>query len=101
VYDLALGFIGPVIDTQKTRTHVADTLNKIYIESVDNSALGTIMTKAGLDSKNLGSLKRMQGVLASIADDKMIASALSPFYVLYDLRVAYSHLPPSLRQPRS
>ncbi|MGW1424649.1 hypothetical protein ACWAT4_31515 [Bradyrhizobium manausense] len=95
VYDLALGFIGPVIDTEKARTHVADTLNKIYIESFDNGALGAIMTKAGVDPKNLGSLKRLQAVLTSIADDKVIATTLSPFYVLYDLRVAYSHLTPA------
>jgi hypothetical protein len=94
VYDLALAFIGPVIDTDRTRTHVADTLNKIYLESLDNGALGAIMAKTGSDSKNLGSLKRLQAVLTSIATDKEIASALSPFYVLYDLRVAYSHLTP-------
>ncbi len=84
VYDLALGFIGPVIDTEKTRTHVADTLNRIYIESVDNGALGAIMTKAGMDPKNLRSLKRLQAELTSIADEEVIASTLSPFYVLYD-----------------
>jgi hypothetical protein len=95
VYDLALGFIGPVIDTEKTRTHVADTLNKIYIESFDNGALGAVMTKARLDPKSLGSLKRLQAVLTSITDDQVVASTLSPFYVLYDLRVAYSHLTPA------
>lgn len=36
----------------------------------------------------------MQAVLTSIADEKVISSTLSPFYVLYDLRVAYSHLTP-------
>jgi hypothetical protein len=95
VYDLALDFIGPVIDTEKARAHVADTLNKIYVESFDNGALGTIMTKGGLDPKNLGSLKRLQAVFASVGDAADIASALSPFYVLYDLRVAYSHLTPT------
>lgn len=30
----------------------------------------------------------------NIADEKEIAAALSPFYVLYDLRVAYLHLTP-------
>ena len=95
VYDFALSFIGPVIDTDKTRTHVADTLNKIYIESFDNGALGAIMTKAGSDPKGLGSLKRLQAVLVSIAPEEDIPRMLSPFYVLYDLRVAYSHLTPA------
>ena len=53
------------------------------------------MARAGSDPKNLGSLKRLQAVLTSIANDKEIANLLAPFYVLYDLRVAYSHLTPA------
>lgn len=92
VLDLALGFNGPVIDSEQTRKQAADTLNRIYVESIDNGALGSIMTRAGLDPKNLGGLKRLQAALGTLALGGELASLLSPFFVLYDLRVAYSHL---------
>ena len=92
VFNLALGFNAPVVDTDKERRHVADTLNKIYIESFDNAALAGIMTKLGVDPKGLGSLKRLQAVLETVANGADIPKLLSPLYVLYDLRVAYAHL---------
>jgi hypothetical protein len=92
VIDLTGNFNAPVVDSEKERRHVADTLNKIYIESFDNGALGTIISKTGGDPKTLGSLKRLQTVLESIAADADVAKLLSPFFTLYDLRVAYSHL---------
>lgn len=95
VLNLALAFNAPVVDTERERRHVADTLNKIYIESFNNAALGDLMTKSGGDPKNLGSLKRLQAVLEWIAKDAEIPNLLSPLYVLYDLRVAYSHLTPA------
>lgn len=92
VLNLALEFNAPVVDTDKERRHAADTLNKIYIESFDNAALASIMARAGADPKGLGSLKRLQAVLEPIATGGDIPMLLSPLYVLYDLRVAYSHL---------
>jgi hypothetical protein len=92
VLNLAINFNAPVVDTEKERRHVADTLNKIYIESLDNNALAELMKKAGTDPKGLGSLKRLQAVLAAAAPGADVPKLLSPFYVLYDLRVAYSHL---------
>lgn len=98
VMNLALAFNGPVVDTEKERRHVADTLNKIYIESFDNAALGDVLKSLGGDTKNLGSLKRLQGVLERALPNEDINSLLSPLYVLYDLRVAYSHLTSTERQ---
>jgi len=92
VFNLALAFNAPVIDTERERRHVADTLNKIYVESFDNGALGSIISQTGGDPKGLGSIKRLQAVLETIANGADIPKFLSPFYVLYDLRVAYSHL---------
>ena len=97
VMELALSFNPPVVDTPKERRHVADTLNKIYLESLDNGALGTVFTSLGGDPKSLGSLKRLQGLLERALPTADIASRLSPLYVLYDLRVAYSHLHSSER----
>lgn len=98
VMNLALAFNGPVVDTEKERRHVADTLNKIYIESFDNAALEDVLKSLGGDAKNLGSLKRLQGVLERALPNEDINSLLSPLYVLYDLRVAYSHLTSAERQ---
>jgi hypothetical protein len=92
VVTLALAFNAPIVDTPKERRHVADTLNKIYVESLDNGVLANLLKKSGSDPKNLGSLKRLQTLLEIVAPKACIPDILSPFYVLYDLRVAYSHL---------
>jgi hypothetical protein len=92
VVNLTLGLNAPVVDTPKERRHIADTLNKIYVESLNNTTLGTLLKKAGGDPKSLGTLKRLQALLETIANGADIRTILSPFFVLYDLRVAYSHL---------
>jgi hypothetical protein len=93
--DLVLSFNPPVIDTAKERRHVADTLNKVYLESLDNSALERIIKSLGVKPLGSGSLKRLQTILQAIAPTKNVASLLLPLYVLYDFRVEYSHLVPS------
>lgn len=92
IFDLALSFNPPVVDTPKERRHVADTMNKVYIESFDNKALGMLVTKIDASSPGSGSLKRLQTILQAIAPNEDIATLMSPLYVLYDLRVACSHL---------
>ncbi|MEJ2229369.1 MAG: hypothetical protein P8Y67_14370 [Alphaproteobacteria bacterium] len=92
VMELSQTFNAPVVDTEKERRHVADTLNKVYIESLNNSILSEILNTLGGDPKNLGSLKRLQRVFEKVAPNDDVAAVLSPLYVLYDLRVAYSHL---------
>jgi hypothetical protein len=92
VYDLAISFNAPIVDTEKERRHIADTLNKIHLESFDNNALGQILNGFSIDSKKLGSIKRLQRVMEQVANPDDVSSVISPFYVLYDLRVAYSHL---------
>ena len=92
VYGLAVSFNAPIVDTEKEGRHVADTLNKIYIESFDNNALGCVLKTFGCDPKSLGSIKRLQSVMEQLTDAGEVSKAMSPFYVLYDLRVAYSHL---------
>lgn len=92
VLKLAVEFNGPVVDTDKERRHVADTLNKIYIESFDNNAFSSVLTSLGEDSKGLASNKQLQKIMESIATEEDVSMIMCPFYVLYDLRVAYSHL---------
>jgi len=91
-FDLALSFNPPVIDTSKERRHVVDTLNKIYLESLDNTALQRIVDHLGTRSSGSGSLKRLQAILQALAPNNDVSSLMTPLYVLYDLRVVYSHL---------
>ncbi len=92
VLNLVSTFNPPVIDTGKERRHIADTLNKIYIESFDNKALGAILVNMGGDPKELGTIKRLQMLIERFSSKNEAFSLMSPFYILYDLRVAYSHL---------
>lgn len=66
VYDLAISFNAPIVDTEKERRHVADTLNKIHLESFDNNALGQILNSFSIDPKKFGSIKRLQLVMEQI-----------------------------------
>ncbi|MHA6325775.1 hypothetical protein [Roseivivax sp. CAU 1753] len=99
-YDLALSFTPPVVDTPKERRHVADTLNKVYLESLDNAALERVIKSLGVKALGPGSLKRLQTILETMASSKEVAAIMSPLYVLYDLRVAYSHLTPGSNPPQ-
>lgn len=92
VINVAVGFNPPLLDTPKERRHVADTLNKIYVESWDNAALGKAIAIRGGDPGSLGTLKRLQMVLEMLAPAAGIPSLMSPLFVLYDFRVATSHL---------
>jgi len=99
-FDLALSFNPPVVDTPKERRHVADTLNKIYLESLDNAALDGVVKSLGAKSPGPGSLKRLQTIMETMASSTEVAALMLPLYVLYDLRVAYSHLTPGLNPPQ-
>ncbi|WP_428144847.1 hypothetical protein [Delftia acidovorans] len=92
VLDLAISVRRPVVDTPAERRNVADALNKVYLESFDNKALEKILTTLGQDASKLGSLKRLQKLAEAVAPTEDIAGTMNPLYVLYDLRVAYSHL---------
>ena len=92
VFGLSVSFNAPIVDSEKERRHVADTLNKIYLESFDNKALGTVIISLGGDPKGLGSIKRLQKLIELSCPALDVPTLMSPFYILYDLRVAYSHL---------
>lgn len=92
VFDLSVSFNTPVVDTEKERRHVADTLNKIYLESFDKEALGDVISQLGGDPKKLGSIKLLQKTIELSCSGEDIPTLMSPFYILYDLRVVYSHI---------
>lgn len=91
-FDLALAFNPPVVDTPKERRHVADMLNKVYLESLNNGALEKVVGNLGAKSPGTGSLKRLQTILQTVDPADDIGALMAPLYILYDLRVAYSHL---------
>src|SRR3546814_10612878 len=71
---------------------VSDVLNKVHLESLDNAKIGAVLSGANIECKGTGSLKRLQALLASAGDPTRVNILMSPFYTLYDFRVAYSHL---------
>lgn len=88
----------PVVDTEKERKHIFDSLTRIFIESMDNAMLDKLLKGIGASSAGSGSLKRFQAALETIDSSGAVATALMPLYVLYDLRVAYSHLTSASRR---
>ncbi|WP_441242081.1 hypothetical protein [Tardiphaga sp. 768_D3_N2_1] len=92
VLSLVSSLNAPITDTRNERQRTADALNKIYVESFDNKALGSTMKSLGRDPKDLGTLKRLQSALEAIASGEDIAAIMLPFFTLYDFRVAALHL---------
>lgn len=92
VRDLAERLHRPVHDTETQRHSVADVLNKVHLESLDNAKLAKILAAASIACSGTGSLKRLQALLGSMGDPHEVGGLLSPFYALYDFRVVYSHL---------
>lgn len=90
--DTIAGLTPPLVDTEKERKHVFDSLNRIFVEAIDNAGMNKLLKSLKAVSAGSGSLKRMQAVLETAVNDGSIASALSPLYVSNDLRIAYSHL---------
>ena len=82
----------PLHDTPAQRHAISDILNKVYLESLDNAKLGQVLVGVGIVSKGTGSLKRLQALLESVDAGKQVHDLMSPFYTLYDFRIAYSHL---------
>lgn len=92
VLDVAISIRPPLVDTPSERRNMADALNKVYIESFNNKVLENILDEKNINTANLGSLKRLQK-LAEVTNPAVdVAKMMNSLYVLYDLRVAYSHL---------
>lgn len=92
VVALTLDFNAPIVDTPKERRNMADTLNKIHLESLDKDVIRKIITSHGGKTKQLGSIKLLQAVLKHPESQLDFDKTMMPFYVLYYLRVACSHL---------
>jgi hypothetical protein len=85
-------FAPPIVDTEKERKHAFDGLNRMFVESIDNAELEKLLGTLGVKADGSGSLKRLQATLETVDGSGSVSHALMPFYVIYDLRIAYSHL---------
>jgi hypothetical protein len=88
----------PVVDTEKERKHAFDSLNRIFVESMNNTGLEKLVNALRLKPASTGSLKRLQATLETKDASSAVAAALAPFFVIYDLRIAYSHLTSASRR---
>lgn len=94
VIELARSLNKPLFDTdtpQETK-HVADTLNKIYIESFDNRALKRLISSLGGDPSKLRCLKRLQLLMQHTTSAVDLECVMAVFYILYDFRVLHLHI---------
>lgn len=81
-----------MVETEKKIRHIIDLLNKINIESLDSAVIGKLLQDRGIDAGKLGGLKKLQKLFEHEYPNQEIATIVSPLFVLYDLRVAHSHL---------
>lgn len=92
VLEVAVGLRPPLVDTPETWTKVADSFNKVFVESLDNKAMGTLLTKKGVEAEGLRSLKRLQLLLNDESLPLDVPKTMASLFALYDLRVALLHL---------
>lgn len=92
VLELAIDSRPPVINSDKEMRDTADILNKIYVESFSLKALSKVLKSLGGEPKDLGSLKLLQAIIEILTDKDVAYKSMGPLFVLYDLRVATSHL---------
>lgn len=96
IIELAGELKGVLLDTPKERRHIADIMNKVYLESLDNSSLGRVIVDNGGKINDVGgSIKRLERIFFLTGNSEDISKLMMPLYVLYDLRVAWSHLMPA------
>ncbi len=97
VIALALGFNAPLVDTLKERRHVADTLNRIYVESLDNFSLGKLFKKAGGDPKNSAASSACRGCSKRLRTELTLANCVA---VLRSLRSPRRVFASDIQRPR-
>ena len=64
----------------------------MYLESFDKKSMREVVKCLGGDPTDLGSVKLLEKIMLLSGVKTNLSSLMCPFYVLYDLRVIYSHL---------
>ena len=96
--DTIAALAAPLVDTEKERKHAFDSLNHIFVEAINNTGLERLVKAHGLKPASTGSLKRLQATIETKDFSGAVAEALAPFFVIYDLRMAYAHLTSAKRR---
>ena len=93
VLDRALDFNEPVVDTKKERRHISNTMDEIYVESLNTKALKKLAQEAGVkELEKLKGLKLFQVWLQALFPNEDVHNLVSPFFILNDLRIANAHI---------
>jgi hypothetical protein len=97
VFKLMAEVVRPVTWGEREVRGVVEALNKILVESLNSDGLKKSISglKADEDVKALGGMKLLQKWLGLAYSSIDAASALSPFFVLYDFRIVVAHLIPA------
>lgn len=72
---------------------VVESLNRIFVESLNETFLKNYLTSAGIkDINGLRALKLMEKFIEHLSDATTARTTMSPFFVLYDYRINVCHL---------
>ena len=83
----------PILEEKEQIFNAFVSLNKFIIENIQIEKLKEILINARKkDLSKLGSLKTLEKFLEELCKIENIKELLSPFYVLYDLRILQGHL---------
>ena len=84
----------PVFWEDKHVSPVIESLNRIFVESINSSGIKSILKDQNteLDVKNKKGLKILSMYLEHTLSKQNVDQLMSPFFVLYDFRVLVCHL---------
>ena len=85
----------PLVNDKNLIFNAYSKLNKILIENLNKEELKKALKNKGVDSselKNLGSLKLFEKFVEKFLDCNDSHNLMTPFFVLYDLRILNDHL---------
>lgn len=87
----------PVFWEEKHVAPAIESLNRIFVESINSGFLKQAVKDAGSskDLKSAGGLKTLQAWIEAVPGRADHADIMLPFFVLYDFRVFCSHLLPA------
>jgi hypothetical protein len=92
ILDSAILVRDPIFDTKTSRAQVAQALNDVYVESLEASQLKKHLKAQDVDVSNIKGIKLLERLMITLGYSNDLRELMKPFYLIYDLRVAQSHL---------
>lgn len=87
------GLQKPIFWEDRHVAPVIESLNRIFIESLNESILKEFIKTRGIEIKSgARGLKLMEKFIEALSDSSAAHTTMSPFFVLYDYRVNVCHL---------